>query len=87
MAEEIMVAPEIIIDEEFKSLLPVLPVKTLALLEEGLFEYGCPNPCGIRLACLDAKETAPVFRGNRSYFLNWYPPDLGDLPGDVGQEQ
>ena len=35
---------EIIIDEEFKSILPVLDKKTYALLEESLLDNGCMNP-------------------------------------------
>jgi len=35
---------EIIIDEEFKNLLPVLPAETFALLEESLLEHGCMHP-------------------------------------------
>ena len=35
---------EIIIDPEFKKLLPELDAQTLAWLEESLLEYGCMNP-------------------------------------------
>jgi len=35
---------EIIIDQEFKNLLPVLPAETFALLEESLLEHGCMHP-------------------------------------------
>jgi len=35
---------EIIIDEEFKKLLPELDKETYAWLEESLLEYGCQNP-------------------------------------------
>ena len=44
MSENTMEAPEIIIDEEFRNLLPVLPVKTFAMLEESLLEHGCIHP-------------------------------------------
>ena len=44
MSEKTMEAPEIIIDEEFRNLLPVLPVKTFAMLEESLLEHGCIHP-------------------------------------------
>jgi len=36
--------PEIIIDEDFKSILPMLDKKTYALLEESLLEHGCMHP-------------------------------------------
>jgi len=36
--------PEIIIDEELKNLLPVLPSKTYDTLEESLLEHGCIHP-------------------------------------------
>ena len=35
---------EIIIDEEFNSLLPALDEQTYAMLEENLLENGCMNP-------------------------------------------
>ena len=36
--------PEIIIDEELKNLLPILPRKTYDNLEESLLEHGCIHP-------------------------------------------
>jgi len=39
-----MAIPEIIIDEEFRNLLPPLDNETLASLEESLLEYGCQFP-------------------------------------------
>ena len=36
--------PEIIIDDEFRNLLPALPKKTFDLLEENLLEHGCLHP-------------------------------------------
>jgi len=39
-----IIVPEIIIDEEFKSFLPMLDVKTHAMLEASLLEHGCLHP-------------------------------------------
>ena len=36
--------PEIIIDEEFRSILPALDKETFALLEENLLVHGCMHP-------------------------------------------
>jgi len=44
MSEKTMEAPAIVIDEELRNLLPVLPAKTFSLLEESLLEYGCMHP-------------------------------------------
>jgi len=39
-----METPGIVIDEEFRGLLPVLPAETLSQLEESLLEHGCVHP-------------------------------------------